>query len=110
MGVDVDMSPRAEPHVRVVVDRADNPGCGLQVGDYFDVVGPTLTLPSEKPFCLYAIAAVIPVLTSRLTDLPADDWLERKPFICCPDPRDGVVMRLDRLDRTEGASTAAVAS
>ena len=53
-------------------------------------------------FCAYAIAAVIPVLSSRLSDLPEDDWLERKPWICCPDPNDGVVMRLDRLDRTKG--------
>lgn len=88
-----------EPTVRVVVDRADNPRCALAVGDYFDVVGSTIEMPQNKPFCAYAIAAVIPVLSSRLSDLPSDDWLERKPWICCPDPRDGVVMRLDRLDR-----------
>lgn len=94
-------SPPADPphpHVRVVVDRADNPRCGLQLGDYFDVVGPIVTVPSGKPFCLYAMAAVIPVLTSRLTNLPEDDWLERKPWISCPDPAEGIVMRLDRID------------
>lgn len=88
-----------EPTVRVVVDRADNPRCSLAVGDYFDVVGSTIEMPQNKPFCAYAIAAVVPVLSSRLSDLPEDDWLERKPWICCPDPRDGVVMRLDRLER-----------
>ena len=88
-----------EPRVRVVVDRADNPRCGLQLGDYFEVVGPTLTLPTGRPFCLYAMAAVFPVLTSRLTELPEGDWLERKPWICCPDPTEGTVMRLDRVDR-----------
>ena len=89
----------SQPHVRVVVDRADNPRCGLQLGDYFDVVGAIVTVPSGKPFCLYAMAAVIPVITSRLTDLPEDDWLERKPWISCPDPAEGIVMRLDRIDR-----------
>ncbi|AZI66101.1 TIGR04076 family protein (plasmid) [Rhodococcus sp. NJ-530] len=90
-----------QPTVRVMVDRADNPRCALAVGDFFDVVGSTIEMPQNKPFCAYAIAAVIPVLSSRLSDLPEDDWLERKPWICCPDPDDGVVMRLDRLDRTK---------
>jgi uncharacterized repeat protein (TIGR04076 family) len=88
-----------EPRIRVVVDRADNPRCGLALGDYFEVAGSTLTLPAGKPFCLYAMAAVFPVLATRLSELPADHWLERKPWICCPDPSDGVVMRLDRIDR-----------
>jgi hypothetical protein len=44
---------------------------------------------------------VLPVLTSRLTELPEDDWLERKPWICCPDPAEGIVMRLDRVDRVD---------
>lgn len=86
------------PRVRVVVDRADNPRCALAVGDFFEVEDSTLTLPSGKPFCVYAMAAVLPVLMSRMSDLPGDDWLERKPWVCCPDPADGVVMRLDRID------------
>jgi uncharacterized repeat protein (TIGR04076 family) len=85
--------------VQVLVERADNPRCGLAVGDYFEVEGSALTLPAGKPFCLYAMAATFPVLTSRLEDLPPGDWLERKPFICCPDPTDGVVMCLRRMDR-----------
>ena len=95
------VSNRPEPRVRVVVDRADNPRCGLELGDYFEVCGSTLTLPAGKPFCLFAMAAVFPVLASRLSDLPSDDWLERKPWICCPDPTEGVVLRLDRVDRSD---------
>jgi uncharacterized repeat protein (TIGR04076 family) len=85
----------------VVVDRADNPHCGLQVGDCFEVSGSLLTLPQGRPFCLYAMTAVFPVLASRLSDLPGDDWLERKPWVCCSDPSEGVVLRLDRVDREE---------
>jgi uncharacterized repeat protein (TIGR04076 family) len=88
-----------EPRVRVVVDRVENPRCGIAIGDSFEVSGSTLTLPDGKPFCLYAMAAVFPVLASRLSDLPEDDWLERKPWIRCPVAEDGVVMRLDRVDR-----------
>jgi uncharacterized repeat protein (TIGR04076 family) len=92
---------RPQPRVRVVVDRADAPRCGLALGDAFEVSGSSLTIPSGKPFCLYAMNAVFGVLASRLEDLPADSWLERKPWICCPDPTEGVVMRLDRVDRQE---------
>lgn len=86
--------------MRVVVERAENPRCGLAVGDHFEVEGPALTLPAGKPFCLHAMAAVFPVLGTMAEPLPADHWLERKPYICCPDARDGVVMRLERVGGT----------
>ena len=86
------------PRVRVVVDRADNPKCSIAVGDSFEVDGAQLTIPSGKPFCPYAMAAVFPVLGLRQGDLPVDDWLVRKPWICCPDAEENVVMRLDRIE------------
>lgn len=86
----------ASPRVRVVVDRAEPGGC-QQVGDSFDVDGSGLATDG-KPFCPYALAAVIPVLGLRQSPMPADDWLVRKPYICCPEPSHGVVMRLDRVD------------
>ncbi|MEV7013846.1 TIGR04076 family protein [Streptosporangium sp. NPDC051022] len=94
------------PRVRVVVERAAAPRCGLAVGDSFEVEGPSLTLPEGRPFCLYAMAAVFPVLDARLSELPADHWLERKPYICCPDPADAVLMRLERVDRAEATGAA----
>ena len=87
--------------VRVVVDRADAPRCAIAVGDWFEVDGSRLSIPSGKPFCPYAMAAVFPVLARRQGDLPVDDWLARKPWICCPDPTENVVMRLDRVDDGE---------
>jgi uncharacterized repeat protein (TIGR04076 family) len=91
-----------EPHVRVVVDRVERePSCGLRLGDYFDVVGTRVLVPNGKSFCLSAMAAVFPVLQQRLGNLPPGDWLERKPWIRCPDAVDGVVMRLDRLPDIE---------
>jgi uncharacterized repeat protein (TIGR04076 family) len=101
------LEARPEPRVRVVVDRADAPRCGLALGDAFEVSGSSLTIPSGKPFCLYAMNAVFGVLASRLEDLPADSWLERKPWICCPDPTEGVVLRLDRVDRQESTEAPA---
>ena len=83
--------------VRVIVDRADSPRCHIAVGDYFEVDGSRLSTPNG-PFCPYAMAAVFPVLALRQGDLPADDWLARKPWICCPDATENVVMRLVGLD------------
>lgn len=84
------------PRVRVVVERADAPRCGTAVGDAFDVDGSGLST-GGRPFCAFALAAVVPVLGMLQGELPADDWLVRKPLICCPDARENVVMRLERL-------------
>jgi len=83
------------PRVRVVVERADAPRCSIAVGDSFDVDGSGLATDG-KPFCAFALAAVVPVLGMMQAELPSDDWLVRKPVICCPDARENVVMRLER--------------
>lgn len=93
--------PSGSPGIRVIVDHADRPRCGIKVGDYFEVHDSALTIPDGKKFCPYAMAAVFPVLPLRQIELPANDWLERKPWICCPDPVENVVMRLDRIDPVE---------
>ncbi|MEU6539937.1 TIGR04076 family protein [Streptomyces sp. NPDC047000] len=82
------------PRVRVVVDRADAPRCGIRTGDWVDVDGPGLSTRG-RPFCPLALAAVLPVLGMRQNPLPADDWLVRKPWLTCPDARENVVLRLD---------------
>jgi uncharacterized repeat protein (TIGR04076 family) len=40
---------------------------------------------------------VLPVLGMRQNSLPADDWLVRKPYLCCPDATENVVLRLEAL-------------
>lgn len=83
--------------VRVTVERLNYSACGLQVGDYFEVDGSRLSLPPGQPFCYFAMQAALPLIASKAQELPADHWFERKPFVCCPDPAEGVVMRMDRL-------------
>lgn len=84
------------PRVRIVVERADDPRCGIRVGDSVDVDGPGLST-GGRPFCPKALMAAVPVLGMRQGALPADDWLFRKPFVCCPDARENVVLRLEAL-------------
>ena len=45
--------------------------CGLSVGDYFEVTDSSqLTVPPGGHFCLYALAAVLPLLPAKQRQLP----------------------------------------
>jgi uncharacterized repeat protein (TIGR04076 family) len=74
--------------------------CGLSVGDYFDLTDSSrLRLPPGGHFCVYALAAVLPLLPAKQRDLPAGDWLERDSLVACPDPEERLIMRITRTGR-----------
>lgn len=85
--------------LRVTVDSIEGRSvCGMAVGDYFELVNSSeLRLPEGKHFCIYALQSVLPLLPAKQRQLPAGDWLERDSLVCCPDPEERVVMRIDRL-------------
>jgi len=85
--------------LRVTVDRiAGRSVCGMRVGDYFELVNSAeLRIPAGRHFCVYALQAVLPLLPAKQRQLPANDWLERDTLVCCPDPDEGLVMRIDRI-------------
>ncbi|MGN6242450.1 MAG: TIGR04076 family protein [Motilibacteraceae bacterium] len=87
--------------LRVTVERiAGRSVCGLAVGDYVELVNSSqLRLPDGKHFCLYALAAVLPLLPAKQRRLPDGDWLEQDALVCCPDPEEGLVMRIERTGR-----------
>lgn len=71
--------------------------CGMCVGDYFELVNSNeLRLPDGKHFCAYALASVLPLLPAKQRRLPEGDWLERDNLVCCPDPEERLVMRIER--------------
>jgi uncharacterized repeat protein (TIGR04076 family) len=84
--------------LRVTVDRIEGRSvCGMQPGDYFDLVASSeLRLPAGKHFCVYALASVLPFLAAKQRQLPAGDWLEHDAEVCCPDPDERLVMRIER--------------
>jgi uncharacterized repeat protein (TIGR04076 family) len=87
--------------LRVTVDRIEGRSvCGMQPGDHFDLVASNeLRLPDGKHFCIYALAAVLPLLAAKQRQLPPGDWLELGTEVCCPDPDERVVMRIERTGR-----------
>ena len=72
--------------------------CGLAVGDYFEVTESSrVRIPEGRHFCLFAIQAVLPLLPAKMRRLPEEDWLEQDNLVCCPDPEERLVMRIERL-------------
>jgi uncharacterized repeat protein (TIGR04076 family) len=85
--------------LRVTVDRIEGRSvCGMAVGDYFELVNSAeLRLPEGKHFCVYALQSVLPLLPAKQRQLPASDWLEKDSLVCCPDPEERLVMRIERI-------------
>jgi uncharacterized repeat protein (TIGR04076 family) len=73
--------------------------CGLSVGDYFELTRSSrLSIPTGRHFCIFALAAALPLLPAKQRTLAEDDWLENEALVCCPDPGERLVMRIERLE------------
>jgi uncharacterized repeat protein (TIGR04076 family) len=85
--------------LRVTVESIEGRSvCGMRVGDYFELRDSSrLRLPPGRHFCIYALGAVLPLLAARQRRLAPGDWLERDSLVCCPDPEERLVMRVERL-------------
>ena len=87
--------------LRVTVESIEGRSvCGLTVGDWFELVNSSeLRLPNGKHFCIFALQSVLPLLPAKQRQLPESDWLERDSLVCCPDPEERVIMRIERIGR-----------
>ena len=85
--------------IRVTVVSIDGPSvCGMQVGDYFEVVESSkVKIPAGKHFCLYAMNAVFPLIPAKQRRLDENDWLETDMLVSCPDPDEKLVMKIERI-------------
>ena len=84
--------------LRVTVERIEGRSvCGLQVGDYFELVESSrLRIPAGRHFCVFALQSVLPFLAAKQRQLPPADWLETDSLVVCPDPDERLVMRIER--------------
>src|SRR5260370_15271818 len=82
--------------LRVTVESIEGRSvCGLSVGDYIELTDSSqLRLPAGGHFCLYALAAVLPLLPAKQRQLPESDWLGRAALGPCPDPPARLVLRI----------------
>lgn len=90
-------STTALADIRVVVDRIEGRSvCGLQPGDCFTVTGSSqLRIPAGGHFCLYALAAVLPLIPAKQRALTDGDWLARDTEVACPDSEERLIMRVE---------------
>ena len=74
--------------------------CGLAVGDFIELTDSSrLRIPAGRHFCLYALAAALPLLAAKQRQLAESDWLERDSLVACPDPEERLIMRITRGER-----------
>ena len=87
--------------LRVTVESIEGRSvCGLSVGDYVELTDSSrLRVPAGRHFCIYALAAVLPLLPAKQRQLPESDWLERDSLVACPDPEERLIMRISRTGR-----------
>ena len=85
--------------LRVTVESIEGRSvCGMEVGDYFELTESSrVRIPEGGHFCLYALQSVLPLLPAKQRRLPDEDWLERDTLVCCPDPEERLVMRIERI-------------
>lgn len=76
--------------------------CGLAVGDSFEVTESSrVRIPAGKHFCLYALAAVLPLLPAKMRALDPVDWLAQDSLVACPDPDERVIMKIERIGEAD---------
>jgi uncharacterized repeat protein (TIGR04076 family) len=87
--------------LRVTVARIEGRSvCGLEEGDYFELTESSrLRIPAGRHFCLYALQAVLPLLPAKQRELAPGDWLAHDSLVCCPDPEERLIMRIERIGR-----------
>ncbi len=86
--------------LKVEVIEGDKPFvCSHQPGDAFEVKGENLHFKSDRPFSLYALAALLPLLPAKQRPLNRFDWMATDHIIACPDPHCGARFKISRTGK-----------
>ena len=90
-------------NLRVTVDAIHGRSvCGLEVGDFFEVTESSrVRIPAGRHFCLYAMAAILPLLPAKMRALDPADWLSQDNLVACPDPEERLIMRIERIGEAD---------
>jgi uncharacterized repeat protein (TIGR04076 family) len=84
--------------LRVETIEGDRPFvCSHELGSGFEVRGENIHMDAGKPFSLYALAALLPLLPPKQRPLNEFDWMATDHVIACPDPHCGARFRISRI-------------
>jgi uncharacterized repeat protein (TIGR04076 family) len=70
--------------------------CSHKLGHAFDVIGENILLSADKPFSMYALAALLPLLPAKQRLTHPYDWMTTDTVVACPDPHCGAVFEIER--------------
>ncbi|TVQ28545.1 MAG: TIGR04076 family protein [Spirochaetaceae bacterium] len=73
--------------------------CNHRIGDYFEVRGEELSIPSGQTFSIYALAALLPLIPAKQRITHDHDWMTTDTDIACPDPNCGAIFRISRTGK-----------
>lgn len=73
--------------------------CSHQRGDAFEVHGENLHFEVGKPFSMYALGAILPLLASKQRPLDGNDWMATDHIVACPDPNCGARFKISRIGK-----------
>lgn len=73
--------------------------CSHKLGDAFEVRGENIYFPADRPFSLYALAALLPLLPPKQRPLNKFDWMATDHIIACPDPHCGARFKISRIGK-----------
>ncbi len=62
------------------------PVCRHIEGEKFRVEGENLIFPEHQKISMYALAAILPLLTAKQRETAPHDWMTTDAEIACPDP------------------------
>ena len=52
-------------------------------------------------FCLFALAAILPLIPAKMRGLDPGDWLAQDNLVACPDPDERLIMKIERIGERE---------
>jgi uncharacterized repeat protein (TIGR04076 family) len=86
--------------LKVEVIEGDKPFvCNHQLGEAFEVKGENLHFKSDRPFSMYALSAILPLLPTKQRPLNPIDWMATDHIIACPDPHCGARFKISRIGK-----------
>lgn len=73
--------------------------CNHKIGDYFELKGENLSLPSGQTFTIYALGAILALLPAKQRITDPNDFMSTDAEVACPDPNCGARFKIIRLGK-----------